>query len=132
MTESQRPKSGATADEPNRAISAPAAPVTPSGNSEFPLEWYKLHRQHELELNKATLSYEQERFRFLAYLNGGAAAAFVTLLASLWKDVSRPNLFSYVALVLWITGLLIAWGAWSYAHRGQSEIHCWNSNGRPP
>lgn len=111
---------GADVVELRSTIKSLAERAADASEGTFQLEWYKLHRQHELELNKATLSYEHERLRILAYLNGGAAAAFVTLLGSIWKDSTRPNIVSFAALALWIGGLVVAWHAWKHAHNGQS------------
>jgi hypothetical protein len=96
--------------------------INPGTESDFSLEWYKLHRGHELELNKAALAYEHERLKFLAYLNGGAAGAFLTFFAAMWKDSPRPGLSTFVAIACWTVGLCMAWWAWTVAHRGQSAF----------
>jgi hypothetical protein len=81
-----------------------------SSAPDFLLEWYKLQRQHELELNKATLAYELELAKLLVLLNGGAAGAFLTLLGAVWKDASpHPSLtWTAAAIVSWLIGLFVA------------------------
>jgi hypothetical protein len=83
----------------------------------FRTEWYKLSRAHELELNKATLSYEHERLKILAYLNGGAAGAYLTIVTA--KDSVVATGYSLLALSAWITGLSITAIAWWQAYEGQ-------------
>jgi hypothetical protein len=93
-----------------------------SSPPDFFLEWYKLHRQHELELNKATLAYELELAKLFVLLNGGAAGAFLTLTGAVWKDGPRP-VFAWIAcaITFWLIGLFMAAVATHQAYRTQSE-----------
>ena len=76
---------------------------------DFLLEWYKLQREHEIELNKATLTYELELAKLLVLLNGGAAGAFLTLIGTVWKEGRHPSLvWLAVAILSWLIGLLVA------------------------
>ena len=76
---------------------------------DFLLEWYKLHRLHELELNKATLAYELELAKLLVLLNGAAAGAFLTLTGAIWKEGARPAFYWVAgAIISWLIGLLAA------------------------
>jgi len=77
---------------------------------DFLLEWYKLQREHELELNKATLAYELELARLLILLNGGAAGAFLTLIGTVWKEQARHDSLGWVcvAIIAWLIGLVVA------------------------
>jgi hypothetical protein len=88
---------------------------------DFLLEWYKLQRAHELELNKATLAYELELAKLLVLLNGGAAGAFLTLLGAVSKD--RPlvtSMWTGGAILAWLIGLLVATSATHEAYEIQS------------
>jgi hypothetical protein len=86
------------------------------------LEWYKLHRQHELELNKATLAYELELAKLFVLLNGGAAGAFLTLMGAVWKEGPRPSFaWATCAIASWLTGLFMAAVATQRAYRAQRE-----------
>jgi hypothetical protein len=86
------------------------------------LEWYKLHRAHELELNKATLAYELELAKLLVLLNGGAAGAFLTMTGAIWKEGTHPA-FAWVAgaIAAWLFGLLAAAIATDRAYKAQRE-----------
>jgi hypothetical protein len=100
------------------ATNAPAGPP-----KDFLLEWYKLHRAHELELNKATLAYELELAKLLVLLNGAAAGAFLTLTGAIWKEGTHPAFdWIAVAIALWLFGLLAAAIATDVAYRAQSEF----------
>jgi hypothetical protein len=89
----------------------------------FQIEWYKLHRAHELELNKASLAYEHERLKFLVYVNGGAIGGLLTLLGATWKNGAvLYGAWTHPAALCWVAGLGLAWFAWSEAHRGQSDL----------
>jgi hypothetical protein len=86
------------------------------------LEWYKLHRAHELELNKATLAYELELAKLLVLLNGAAAGAFLTLIGAVWKDGTRPTVcLVFSAIGAWLAGLLMAAVTTDLAYRAQSK-----------
>jgi hypothetical protein len=97
----------------------PAAPPP----DDFLLEWYKLTREPELELNKATLAYELELARLVVLLNGAAAGAFLTLTGAIWKEGARPA-FVWVAgaIISWLIGLLAAAIATDRAYRAQREF----------
>lgn len=97
-------------------MNQPVRPVT-GDPSPFDVEWYRLHRTHELELSKATLQYELERLRLLSYLNGGAIGAFLAF----GKDALQPNLLTILAVALWILGLIFAWIAWTNGYDGQRD-----------
>jgi hypothetical protein len=106
-----------------RELVAAADATSPAAKKEaFRLEWYKLHRAHELELNKATLAYEHERLKFLSYLNGGAAGVFLTLVGSSWRDSPPLSPYTIVGIACWIVGLLLAWSAWTVALTAQSNF----------
>lgn len=91
----------------------------PHETESFLLEWYKLQRAHELELNKVTLAYEHERLKFLALLNGGAAAAYLAA----WKDLPRgAPYFGMAAVISWILGLVLAWCSWDTAYAAQRDF----------
>jgi hypothetical protein len=88
-----------------------------------PTEVYKAIRAHELMLNEAAAAQERSVIPPLLTLNGGAAAAFLTLLgavkgnASFTVDVTRGQ----VAVGLWVVGLLLAVSAaWAAASRQAS------------
>jgi hypothetical protein len=101
------------------ALGTPAPAIPPS---DFLLEWYKLHRQHEMELNKATLAYELEWAKLLLLLNGGAVGAFLTLTGAVWKDGPRPSFWLVaVAIMGWLIGLIAAAFATDCAYRMQKE-----------
>ena len=91
-----------------------------SPTADFRLEWYKLHRAHELEVNKASLAYEHEKLKFLAYLNGGAAAGVLTLFTG--KEPREPVWPIGLAVAAWVLALVCAWVAWSRAAEGQSLV----------
>jgi hypothetical protein len=89
----------------------PITYVTPDkpDTTDFLLEWYKLHRAHELELNKATLAYELELAKLFIALNGVAAGAFLTLLGAIWKDGPHPAFWAVAgAITCWMLGLFAA------------------------
>jgi hypothetical protein len=90
--------------------------------TDFLLEWYKLQRAHELELNKATLAYELELAKLLVLLNGAAAGAFLTLTGAVWKEGPRPAFWGIAgAIICWLLGLLVAAGATDWAYGAQKE-----------
>jgi hypothetical protein len=77
--------------------------------SVFVIEKYKLDRAHELELSKFTHALQMERLKLLTFLNGGAAAAWLT-----FSGVGRPseNAWAAAALIFptlfWLVGLILA------------------------
>lgn len=86
-------------------------------------EVYKAIRAHELMLNEAAAAQERSVIPPLLTLNGGAAAAFLTLLgavkdnASFTVDVTKAQ----VAVAAWVVGLLLAAiAAWAAASRQTS------------
>jgi hypothetical protein len=101
---------------------APDSPPPANLPTDFLLEWYKLHRAHELELNKATLAYELELARVLVLLNGAAAGAFLTLTGAIWKEGPRPAFWGVAgAVISWLVGLLVAAAATDWAYGAQTE-----------
>jgi hypothetical protein len=93
--------------------------TNPSAFSDFALERYKADREHELELNKATAAYEHAWIRAATALNGGAAAAFVTLLGVVWKTGEHPWPWAVAALLSWAMGLLVISAATNKALQAQ-------------
>jgi hypothetical protein len=88
-----------------------------------PTEVYKAIRAHELMLNEAAAAQERSVIPPLLTLNGGAAAAFLTLLgavkdnASFTVDVTVAR----CAVAAWVLGLLLAAiAAWAAASRQAS------------
>lgn len=75
----------------------------------FDTEKYKLDRAHELELNKFTHVLEVERMKLLTYLNGGAAAAWLTFSkASPSSDDALAAAALVIPPLIWLVGLLLA------------------------
>lgn len=87
----------------------PPQTSTTTSAEDFALEKYRLDRAHELELNRATLNYEHESLKILAYLNGGGAGVYVGFLSSTLKQPGFvPNDSSILAVAAWAMGLLAA------------------------
>lgn len=85
---------------------------TPGRGTNDPSEVYQAVRAHEVMLNEATSALERGVLMPLITLNGGAAAAFLTLLGALDKDarlVSQVDVAGQ-AILAWAAGLLLA--AW--------------------
>jgi hypothetical protein len=82
--------------------------------SEFELEFYKLHRAHEVALNNATAGYEQTALRLLLVLNAAAIPVFLGLIQSIGKE---PTIIHYhhslarQAIYIWSLGILLAFVA---------------------
>ncbi len=71
------------------------------------LEIYKERYKHELLLNEHTAAFEHAAVRPAILLNGGAIVAFLTLIGSVWKSGTQPNLdLVGVALAIWCIGLV--------------------------
>lgn len=81
---------------------------------------YQQDRIHETELERATNAYELAFFRGLFILNGGSAAAFVTVAAGNLAAARMHPVLTASALVIWIVGLAVAalagWEAYSAQH----------------
>ena len=88
-----------------------------------PTEVYKAIRAHELMLNEAAAAQERSVIPPLLTLNGGAAAAFLTLLGAV-KDNASFTVDVPVArwaVAAWVAGLLLAASAaWAAASRQAS------------
>ena len=88
-----------------------------------PTEVYKAIRAHELMLNEAAAAQERSVIPPLLTLNGGAAAAFLTLLGAV-KDNASFTVDVTVArwaVAAWVVGLLLAAiAAWAAASRQAS------------
>ncbi len=72
---------------------------------------YQAQRAHELELNRATSSFEHAMVSPLLLLNGGAVVAFLTLLGATSTKPSDFDLdrgFAVAAVVAWVLGLVAA------------------------
>jgi hypothetical protein len=79
-----------------------------SAAQDFALEKYKLDRAHELELNRATVTYEHEVLKMLAYLNGGAAFVYIGFIGAQLKDKGAvPSWAASYAVASWSAGLLV-------------------------
>ena len=78
------------------------------------IEIYKAVRAHEVMLNQAVSAFEHATYTRLAALNGGAAAAFITLLGTLLKPDGKQTVqpvnrtLAAIAVGLWLLGLLAA------------------------
>jgi len=55
------------------------------------LEKYKLDRAHEVELNKFAHVLSVERLKILSWLNGSAAAIYITFLQGSLKSLPAPG-----------------------------------------
>jgi hypothetical protein len=87
--------------------------------ADFELEFYKLHRAHEVALNNATATYEQSILRLVLVLNAASIGALLTLM-----NTSKDSLIIYDvggakrAIYWWAAGILFAFvataaGYWS-------------------
>lgn len=86
-----------------------AALEDPRGNQD--IEIYKAVRAHEVMLNQAASAFEHAVYTRLAALNGGAAAAFVTLLGTQIKSTGGQLVSiapAVIAVAAWLLGLLAA------------------------
>jgi hypothetical protein len=90
-----------------------------SSSTDFALERYKADREQELELKRATDAYEHAWIKAATTLNGGAAAAFVTLLGIVWKTGEHPWPMAVSALLCWAVGLLLTSAATNRALQAQ-------------
>ena len=96
----------------------PRRPTDLSTASSF----YRSVPTHEVVLNEATAAQERAVHAPLLTLNGGAAAAFVTLLGAK-GPVSLHLAWASAAVVAWMVGLLLASGAGWAAAKRQSRIN---------
>lgn len=90
------------------------------------IEVYKAVRAHEVMLNQAASAFEHAVIARLVALNGGAAAAFLTLLGALSKSSgprSYQPWFAGGAVVVWSVGLLIASLAARYGFKRQQKLN---------
>ena len=82
---------------------------TPADEQDFLRLKYAHDREHELKLNRATAAYEQATLRVLLALNGGSAAAFITLFGVLAEADGAPGqTATLVAISPWGAGLICA------------------------
>ncbi len=90
---------------------------TPAANS---ADMYTAIRAHEVMLNEATAAQERSVIAPLLTLNGGAAAAFLTLLGAK-GSLSFDLTWARLAIVAWTVGLLLAaLAGWAAAARQTS------------
>ncbi len=90
------------------------------------IEIYKAVRAHEVMLNQAVSAFEHAVYTRLAALNGGAAAAFVTLLGTQLKSHDHQLINvgpAVVAVLAWLSGLLAASLAALFGFRRQRAIN---------
>lgn len=81
-------------------------------------------RAHEVMLNQAASAFEHAVTITLVTLNGGAAAAFLTLLGAISKNgVPYQPWFAGFAVLAWSAGLVIASFAARYGLKNQQEIN---------
>ncbi len=78
-----------------------------SGSHDFDLEFYKLHRAHELALNNATSIHEQSSLRLILLLNAAAIAGYLGLVESVGPDSYIAYSFprARIAVALWVLGI---------------------------
>jgi len=88
----------------------------------FDMEFYKLHRAHELALTNAEASLEQSLLRFYFLFNAGSLGAFIAFVQANWKEFEQDTTFSYraiSAMLIWATGVLFSFAATFLWYRGQ-------------
>jgi hypothetical protein len=85
---------------------------------------YQAQRAHELELNKATATFEHAVASALFLLNGGAAVAFLTLIGASAKNatLSLDLGFAVNALICWAAALLLAAAGVYAGYRSQQQF----------
>jgi hypothetical protein len=82
---------------------------------EFDRERYRVQSDLELALTKEAREREHQRLRLLAYLNAGAAAAFLAFSAAPWNAPSEAG-WTRVPPIAWAAGFFCAWLAWTFSH----------------
>lgn len=91
---------------------------------EFELEFYKLHRAHEVALNAATATYEQSILRLILVLNGAAIASLLTLV----QTVGACSFIKYdfgqakAAIFWWVGGVGVSFLATFFAYWSQRKF----------
>jgi hypothetical protein len=75
---------------------------------DFELEFYKLHRAHEVALNNATGAYEQALLRLILVFNAASAGGFVGLVQSAGKDSTIRYAFAFALYAIYSWGLGVA------------------------
>jgi len=89
----------------------------------FKLIKYQLDREHELELERASVHYEIGFLQAIFFLNGGSATVFLSVVGSQVKRVysSHPGTLVF-AMFFWIAGLLVAIIAGYRAYEAQKTF----------
>ncbi len=100
----------------SQAATAPANASTSNSSqnappqADFELEFYKLHRAHEVALNNAQAANEQSVLRLFLVLNAVSIGAFATLIQSVRED--SPITYEFDrgiwAIYLWSVGVGLA------------------------
>jgi hypothetical protein len=92
-----------------------------SASADFLLEFYKLHRAHEVALNNATGAYEQSALRLVLVLNAAAIAAFLALIESAGEHslVRYDCVRAMIAIDWWAAGVACAFIATVFGYLSQ-------------
>jgi hypothetical protein len=89
---------------------------------DFDLEFYKLHRAHEVALNNATAAYEQALLRLVLILNAASIGGFLALIQVKDSKLTYNLLEAHFAIVLWGLGILAAFAATCFAYWSQRQF----------
>jgi hypothetical protein len=89
---------------------------------DFDIEFYKLHRAHELALNAATGAYEQSLLRLILIFNAASIGGFLTLIQT--KDSSLAYDFreALLAVYVWLLGIAAAFVSTALAYWSQRRF----------
>jgi hypothetical protein len=91
---------------------------------DFELEFYKLHRAHEVALNSATATYEQAILKLILVLNAASVGVLIGLVQANGPDSWISFNFSAVmgAIYVWVFGIFLAFVASVYGYLSQRDF----------
>ena len=90
---------------------------------DFWIAKYNADRAHELELDKLAGWYEVAFLQAAFFLNGGAAAAFISFLGGRSDAIPTPlKLLMFLGVALWVMGTVLALRSGDYAYRAQQRF----------
>jgi hypothetical protein len=90
--------------------------------TDFDLEFYKLHRAHEVALNNATATYEQSLIRLILILNAASIGGLLALIGPKDSNVSFGPVGVRWAIYSWGFGILAAILATCFAYWSQRKF----------
>jgi hypothetical protein len=90
--------------------------------ADFDVEFYKLHRAHEVALNAATGAYEQSLLRLILIFNAASIGGFLSLIQAKDSNLTYNFYEALSAIYVWLLGITAAFLSTAFAYSSQRRF----------